>query len=146
MLTINSEEISEKTINYGGGGFSPELIHLIKETIVLFQHFSFSLEKENTSGIVELDGLMLGKPEFKYLVSYFNNKENYGLNIIPSIKGTIGSFGGVTIKYNKSDNKPVYNAYHEGLMLNYSGENIYNLSQYLKMYSNVNENLFTQNK
>jgi len=63
MLSIDSEKLN--VINYNG--FSEKKIKVIKETIVLFQYFSVTIELKNNV-VIEIDGKILNKPEYKYVL------------------------------------------------------------------------------
>jgi hypothetical protein len=78
MLTIESDELA--CLDYSG--FSENEIAIIRETFVLFQHFSFS-EYTAEGSCVYLHGEMFGKSTNVYCV----NKTKYGIRVEVFDKG-----------------------------------------------------------
>jgi hypothetical protein len=108
-LTINSKELD---INYEG--FSERKINVIKDTFLLFQHFSFGDSNSDTD-FVKMDGIMINWPDYIYYIY----KIKKGIHVQVCKRNGFMLFGVFIEKDVKSTNLL---AYHHGMAADFDDE------------------------
>ncbi len=121
VLTVDSEELNEEECNYEG--FSKRKIEFIKETFVLFQHFTYAEDAKDWNWI-KMDGAMFSNPQYLYYIHKTSKNDGIHGQVFKKIETEYGKkmLFGFYISPKKDTTLLEYVAYHDSMAPDYDDE------------------------